>query len=92
MLGGCLGSWAYLRLHHLLVGSQLDLPAKLMGEQGGSRFAAILLEAKQITEFELSAVPIETLENLEGHGAGMVIQPLTWDQERRKHTLAAGFD
>jgi len=29
-----------------------------MGEQRGSRFAAIFLEAKQITEFDGGAVPV----------------------------------
>ena len=40
-----------------------------MSEQRGSRFAAVLVEAEQITEFDGGAVPVGALENLEGHGA-----------------------
>ena len=48
-----------------------------MGEQRGSRFASILVEAEQIAQLDGRAVPVRALQNLEGHGAAMVMQPLT---------------
>jgi hypothetical protein len=58
-----------LRLHDLQLRTdqQPHLPPKLMGEQRGSRFPAVLVEAEQITEFDWRAVPIGPLDDLEGH-------------------------
>ena len=63
---------ADLRLHDLQLRAdeQPHLPSELVGEQRGSRFAAVLVEAKQITQLDGRAVPVRALEDLEGIGAG----------------------
>ena len=47
-----------------------------MGEQRGSRFASILVEAEQIAQVDGRAVPVRALQNLEGHGAGKDVRAL----------------
>ena len=57
-----------LRLHDFQLRSdeQANLPPELMGEQCGSRFAAVLVEAEQVTQRDRGAVPFKALEDLEG--------------------------
>ena len=53
----------HLRLHHfeLRADQQPHLPSELVGEQGGSRLAAILLEAEPIAQLDGGAVPVGRL-------------------------------
>jgi hypothetical protein len=39
-----------------------------MGHDDGSCLAAVFVQGKQVTEFERSAVPVETLEDIDEHG------------------------